>query len=518
MNRYITGTLTTAIILFALWAMVAGPGDWDASAAYTDTVEGAHGLVDVAPHFAGLEAGFSSESIHFTNEYGDCGWEVNECWLTTFVGGVDLWEAANSYRGARASLEPVLAQDGVAVLVQDGTATDYNIRAHDGTDNIFDSNAGDWQMWMTGVGSQLEIYAPGQVPLFGGGAATTHHTFVNHDDIEGEVGTAYGDLLLNSADDVYTMDDVGIGVVPPTEALHVVGNPRFVTGGQGVGTIWGDDGSGTGVGEWVSHAQLTASIWFLYTQASADIAGYETLFPDPSVGVVASYNIAIPASPTLIEEFATEIGEPGITFIQNGILTFHFDARRSAGTKNCRVYAEVYSRTHPVGVETLLCTTEESNFLSNVQNSFEIHATLPATPLNATDRLVVKVYGNQYGVGANPTIQFYVEGATDTRIELPGIGAGSAFANMFVAATVKGADPTVVLLEPAGGECGRDFIVFVTVKDVYSCYVWQALSSPMPVADVITYYWGVDLASGDLYAYICNDSQRDVTATVWWSR
>lgn len=88
MNRFIATTLTLFLCALFLWAMIAGPGAWDASAAYTGTAEPGHGLVDVAPHFAGLEAGVSSESIHFVNEYGTCGWEVNECWLTTFIAGV----------------------------------------------------------------------------------------------------------------------------------------------------------------------------------------------------------------------------------------------------------------------------------------------------------------------------------------------------------------------------------------------------------------------------------------------
>jgi hypothetical protein len=61
------------------WEQVAG-------AAYTDTTEPAHGLVQTNPAFEGMESGFSSESIHVTNEYGDYGWEVNECWLTDFIG------------------------------------------------------------------------------------------------------------------------------------------------------------------------------------------------------------------------------------------------------------------------------------------------------------------------------------------------------------------------------------------------------------------------------------------------
>jgi hypothetical protein len=55
-------------------------------AAYAGTAEPAHGLVQTNPAFQGMESGYSSESIHVTNQYGDYGWEVNECWLADFIG------------------------------------------------------------------------------------------------------------------------------------------------------------------------------------------------------------------------------------------------------------------------------------------------------------------------------------------------------------------------------------------------------------------------------------------------
>lgn len=435
-------------------------------------------------------------------------------WVAPGAIGV-LWEAANSYRGGAASLEPVLAQDGVPLLVQDATATWYNIRAHDGTDNVMDSNAGDWQFWTTGVGSRLEVYAPGQVPPMGGGAPSNNQVFMGHDAVDAVVGCAAGDLELNAAADVYTMDDVGIGIAAPTEALHVVGNPRFVTGAEGAGTVWHDDGTGTGVGEWTSVAAIKGGVWFLYDTASGDIAGYDTLFADPSVGVQQTYTVLIPASPTLIEEFATEIGEPGITFIDDGIAEFHFDARQSAGTMDIRVYAEIYTRTL-VPVETLIATTELSNILTGVQASYEIHAIIPFTTMAVTDRLVVKVYANQIPPGANPTIQFYVEGATATRLELPGSESSSALPHMMAAVPYNAADPTPVILEAGVSEEAEDFFVEVNCHDLNSNIVWPALGSRIPVAELVTYYW--EVVAGNLTVNIVNDSQADIVAIIWWSR
>lgn len=45
-----------------------------------------------------------------------------------------------------------------------------------------------------------------------------------------------------------TNTNVGIRTTVPTQALHVVGTPRFVTGNEGVGKIWTSDANG--VGDW----------------------------------------------------------------------------------------------------------------------------------------------------------------------------------------------------------------------------------------------------------------------------
>ena len=470
--------------------------------------------VQVNPWFEGAEAIYSSATVTAYNYYGNYWLDV-----TALPPGIGIWEPAVNPRTGNPVAELIPVHQGREVLIYDWTSTNYLSLMYDDTVDF-----GYYDVYEAGAGVANHVFhgeAGFEVWVMDGGfalsVANPERLFMYHDGTEGVVGTAVaGNLQLNAFADVYTLDDVGIGIAAPTEALHVVGNPRFVTGAEGVGTIWGDDGTGTGVGEWLSQAQLSGGIWFLYDTASADVAGYDTLFADPSVGGVQSYNIAIPASPTLIEEFATEIGEPGITFIQDGILTFHFHARRSAGTMNARVYAEIYTRTHPVGIETLIATTEVSNELTNVQAAYEVHATIPYTALAVTDRLVVKVYGNQYPPGANPTIQFYVEGTTATRIELPGAEGGTGMGHIMIPVPVNGAEPTQQILVAGVSEDAMDFFVDVNCHDLNSDTVWPALGSRFPVASLITYYWAID--AGNLTVFVINDSSKDVMAMVWWGK
>lgn len=307
-----------------------------------------------------------------------------------------------------------------------------------------------------------------------------------------------------------TEEDVVISIKDTREATALQGDVTL-SPGTDIGL--------TTVGQDIEIAYTGAAIggtWFLYDTASGDIAGYDTLLLDPSSGAKQTYTIAVPSSPTLIEEFATEIGAPSTTFINDGILELHFHGRRSAGTKDIRVYAELYTRTHPGAAETLVATTEESNQMTNTEASYEIHAVVPFTVMATTDRLVVKVYANQEGTGSNPTVELFVEGTTNTRIELPSADTGAALSHTISTAIVKGAAPTVITLETGVGNEARDFFVNVMCRDLNGAIIWPALGSRFPVANLITYYWIVD--SGSLDVYIVNDSAKDVEVIIWWTR
>ncbi len=161
--------------------------------------------------------------------------------------------------------------------------------------------------------------------------------------------------------------------------------------------------------------------FFLYNDAS-DIGGYRQLLVNESTQGQETISVAIPANATLIEDFATDSGIPNITFLATGIYSFHIHASSTViGDKDARIYCEIYTRTDPGGVETLRLTTEESGILTAVNTHYEIHASLPIeTTINATDRLVIKVYGNVEGAGGNPTVSIYMEGTTASRIDILG--------------------------------------------------------------------------------------------------
>lgn len=268
-TQAITWTVIIFGVLWFLGLMVTSPGDWDASAAYTDTAEPAHGLVDVVPHFAGLEEGESSESIHFVNEYGTCGWEVNECWLADFLGpgGGGIWQP-DIVRGNPVA-DLIAVHQGRPAVIYDWTSTDYlEMGTVLNIESFLYTVDGVMSLYGTDAAFELRVYEDSVTPSTG----STDFVFVYHDGAEGSAGTSAGDFLLNAADDVYTYDNLGVGTNAPSEALHVVGTPRFVTGAEGVGTIWGDDGTGTGVGEWLVLGTL-AGVWIQIAEGNVIVAG-----------------------------------------------------------------------------------------------------------------------------------------------------------------------------------------------------------------------------------------------------
>ena len=86
-----TGLIVIIGCLWFLGLMTCAPMTFwedEAYAGYTDTTEIGAALVQTNPAFQGMESGWSTDSIHVVNEYGDYMWQVNECWLTDFIGVV----------------------------------------------------------------------------------------------------------------------------------------------------------------------------------------------------------------------------------------------------------------------------------------------------------------------------------------------------------------------------------------------------------------------------------------------
>jgi hypothetical protein len=186
---------------------------------------------------------------------------------------------------------------------------------------------------------------------------------------------------------------------------------------------------GAGLSNWLS---LFIPILFSYNTAS-DIGGYKKALTTNSTGGVQSVtsgSITAAAKPgDLIQAWASEPGVPGTTFISDGIWHLHLHALRASGTKDVRLYVDMYYR-NLAGAETLIASSEFSNILTDVEAEYDIEKAVSSVSLLATDRIVYKVYAIATGVGSAPTATIKFEGTSDSRLEFPSLGGGNAHAHV----------------------------------------------------------------------------------------
>lgn len=164
---------------------------------------------------------------------------------------------------------------------------------------------------------------------------------------------------------------------------------------------------------------------FFYNNTASDIGGIYFEMLDASTGEAeSSFTSGSLGSgdDQALFNFANVSGFPGVTILETGIYSGHIHAEKTAGIKPVKLHFEIYIR-EPNTVETLIATSEESDFLSLNpvdHDHFELHATVSEEiMINTTDRIVVKWLANVDAAGSNATVVLYAEGDTGARLEIP---------------------------------------------------------------------------------------------------
>ena len=178
-------------------------------------------------------------------------------------------------------------------------------------------------------------------------------------------------------------------------------------------------GSASAAPSWEIPASQ-GSIIFMGANVASDIATYYQL-PSLSaytIGTLGSAAISVSTTPTLMGVFATNSGYPNITVIPSGVLGFHYETQKTAGSNNYYTYVEVWKR-NLAGTETLIVTSDNTTQVSvntKVQQSPTAFLVANVSIL-ATDRLVLKLYGVM--LSASATITVFFDDNTNARFVLP---------------------------------------------------------------------------------------------------
>jgi hypothetical protein len=166
-----------------------------------------------------------------------------------------------------------------------------------------------------------------------------------------------------------------------------------------------------------------ANLSFYPTTAASDIPTYVKLvtnitdpdYDDPAVNIPTG---AISGTGQLLSSLAAApgvfIGNPGVINIETV-----GEIRRTSGTGVAEFYFEAYHRDS-LGTETLIGTSNNTAPVSvNVYTQFQASLLLNNGVFTATDRLVLKFYGNRIAGGSNPSYDFLFGGTNPVRTLFP---------------------------------------------------------------------------------------------------
>lgn len=126
----------------------------------------------------------------------------------------------------------------------------------------------------------------------------------------------------------------------------------------------------------------------------------------------------------LIKGWITEAGEPGTTTLHEGLIEFHFHAKKGAANHRTTQLYGVLSRVDADGTsnKVLVATTEVSDELTDTEATFHLHANVADDIVIADDaRLIFDVYANVGAGAVDAVVTLYMEGSQDsfwtTRVE-----------------------------------------------------------------------------------------------------
>ena len=161
-------------------------------------------------------------------------------------------------------------------------------------------------------------------------------------------------------------------------------------------------------------------LYFLNTD-SPDVAGTDRLSSIYNTSEVTLTGAGLAAGNTLMGTWITDAGVPNIRILE-GNMRVHVAGKKTVGTKNAQFYYEVWKCNSSGTDIELISTSKYSDILTNVRVDYRMWALSDETSFNYSDRIKVKGYAFVSGGGSAPTVEAYIQGASNTRLTIP-VGA-----------------------------------------------------------------------------------------------
>jgi hypothetical protein len=158
-------------------------------------------------------------------------------------------------------------------------------------------------------------------------------------------------------------------------------------------------------------------LYFLNTD-SPDVAGADRLSSIYNTSEVTLTGAGLAAGNTLLGTWITDAGVPNIRILE-GNMRVHVAGKKTVGTKDVQFYYEVWKCNSSGADIELLSTSEYSDILTNVRVDYRMWALSDETSFNYSDRIKIKGYAYVTGGGSAPTVEAYIQGASNTRLTIP---------------------------------------------------------------------------------------------------
>ena len=255
-------------------------------------------------------------------------------------------------------------------------------------------------------------------------------------DIKDASTEYYLTLFSDSTPNLSTDRDLGFDVTNANRLITLTGDPTLANwfdqsvkqaasptfvGGTFSAVVTGvipTAGTHFATKEYVDLAIGASEDFFLSDNDDAVIADYHILY-ETDTGEASSTLVTDPMPENddqLMFSYITASGVPGVTSLRAGVYILHTHMSRGTGDKPTTFYWTL-SKYTTGDVETVLLTSEESSEIPNSIISFRTHATLASdATIDATDRLVLKLYANVGAAGGNSEVTIHMEGTHDCHL------------------------------------------------------------------------------------------------------
>lgn len=162
-------------------------------------------------------------------------------------------------------------------------------------------------------------------------------------------------------------------------------------------------------------------ILYFLSGDSPDVVGIDRLSSNYNASEVTLSQAGLGDGNTLMGTWITDAGVPAKNLL-SGNLRVHVTGKKTGGTKNVQFFYEIY-KCNAAGAEiSLLSTSEYTDILTAARTDYRIWALLDEINLNTSDRIKVKGYAFVSGGGSAPSVEAYIQGASNTRLVIP-VGA-----------------------------------------------------------------------------------------------